>query len=81
MFKQNMATFKKYLQDDLSPKILHIDKIFFKHKFESPLDFIMIKSDFKRFYESFTQARLSLLYSLELHKDSMFTLEDIKKTK
>ena len=80
MFKQNMFTFKKYLQDDLSPKILHLDKIFFKHKFESPLDFIMIKSDFKRFFESFTQARLSLLYSLELHKDSMFTLDDVKKT-
>jgi len=35
----------------------------------------MIKSDFKRFYESFTQARLNLLYSLELHKDSLFTIE------
>ena len=34
----------------------------------------MIKSDFKRFFESFTQARLSLLYSLELHKDAIFTL-------
>ena len=79
MFKKNMVIFNKYLQDDLSPKILHLDKIFFKHKFESPLDFIMIKSDFKRFYESFTQARLSLLYSLELHKDSIFTLQEQRK--
>lgn len=35
----------------------------------------MVNSDFKRFYESFTQAKLSLLYSLELHKDSMFALK------
>ena len=80
MFKNNMQIFKKYLQDDLSPKILNLDKVFFKHNFDSPLDFIMIKSDFKRFFESFTQARLSLLYSLELHKDSMFTLDDVKQT-
>jgi hypothetical protein len=48
--------------------------VFYKYTFESPLNFIMIKSDFKRFFESFTQARLSLLYSLELHKDAIFTL-------
>jgi len=74
MFKQNFTSFIRYLHEDLAPKIDNLQKIFYKHKFESPLDFIMIKSDFKRFYESFTQARLSLLYSLELHKDSLFTL-------
>ena len=34
----------------------------------------MVKSDFKRFYESFVEAKLSLFYSLEMHKDSMFAL-------
>lgn len=74
-----MHTFKKYLADDLSPKVAELQKVFFKYSFDSPLDFIMIKSDFKRFFESFTQARLSLLYSLELHKDSIFTLNKNRK--
>ena len=54
MFKQNFTTFLRYLHEDLAPKVLHLRNVFFKHKFESPLDFIMIKSDFKKFYESFT---------------------------
>ena len=49
--------------------------MFYQYTFDSPLNFIMIKSDFKRFYESFTQARLSLLYSLNLHLDAKFTLD------
>lgn len=36
----------------------------------------MVKSDFKKFYEDFTEAKLSLLYSLELHRDSLFSLDD-----
>ena len=75
MFKRNLTTFVRYLHEDLAPKVSRLQGVFYKYKFESPLDFIMVKSDFKQFYESFTQARLSLLYSLELHKDSMFTLE------
>lgn len=62
------------MSDDLAPKIAKLQEVFFTYQFDSPLDFIMIKADFKRFFESFTQARLSLLYSLELHKDSIFTL-------
>jgi hypothetical protein len=72
MFKSNLTTFTRFLSEDFSPKIKKLHDIFYKYKFESPLNFIMIKSDFKRFYESFSQARLSLLYSLELHKDSLF---------
>jgi hypothetical protein len=34
----------------------------------------MVKSDFKRFYESFMEAKISLFYSLEMHKDSLFAL-------
>ena len=52
-----------------------LNQVFNKYKFDSPLNFIMVNSDFKRFYESFTQAKMSLLYSLELHKDSMFALK------
>ena len=40
----------------------------------------MVKSDFKRFYESFVEAKLSLLYSLELHKDAMFSIAGSKRT-
>ena len=60
---------------------MKLHNIFYKYKFDSPLNFIMIKSDFKRFYESFTQARLSLLYSLELHKDSLFSLNYARSQK
>ena len=79
MFNDNIRTFKNYLGDDLAPKIAELNRVFFKYQFDSPLDFIMIKSDFKRFFESFTQARLSLLYSLELHKDSIFTIIKYRK--
>jgi hypothetical protein len=48
---------------------------YYQYRFDSPLNFIMVKSDFKSFYESFSQAKLSLLYSLELHKDSMFAIK------
>jgi hypothetical protein len=51
---------------------------YYEYKFDSPLNFLMVKSDFKNFYESFTQAKLSLLYSLELHKDSMFAIQTEK---
>lgn len=54
MFNENIVTFRKYLSDDLSPKISKLQDTFFKYDFDSPLDFIMIKSDFKRFFESFT---------------------------
>ena len=75
MFKRNLTTFTRYLDEEFSPKIKKLQDVFYKYTFESPLNFIMVKSDFKRFYESFTQARLSLLYSLELHKDSMFNVD------
>lgn len=54
MFNSNIQVFKKYLSDDLSPKVAELQKVFFKYQFDSPLDFIMIKSDFKRFFESFS---------------------------
>lgn len=54
MFNSNIQVFKKYLSEDLSPKVAELQKVFFKYQFDSPLDFIMIKSDFKRFFESFS---------------------------
>lgn len=76
MFKSNLDQFlNRYLRGDLAPKLKQLNQVFNKYKFDSPLNFIMVNSDFKRFYESFTQAKLSLLYSLELHKDSMFALK------
>lgn len=74
MFKTNLAQFRGFVNIDFAPKIARMQKVFYEYKFESPLNFIMIKSDFKKFYESFTQARLSMLYSLEIHKDALFTL-------
>ena len=79
MFSKNVTTFVNYLGIDFAPKIAHLKDVFFKYKFENPLNFIMIKSDFKRFFESFTQARLSLLYSLEMHKDAIFTLDWVRQ--
>ena len=72
MFKSKFVGFLKYIGEDLAPKVNMLHQTFYRYKFESPLDFIMIKSDFKRFYESFTQARLSMLYSLHIHKDTVF---------
>ena len=54
MFSKNLTTFTEYLKLDYAPKIQHLQNIFYKYTFENPLNFIMIKSDFKRFYESFT---------------------------
>ena len=54
MFNDNIRAFKSYLGDDLAPKIAELNKVFFKYQFDSPLDFLMVKSDFKKFFESFT---------------------------
>ena len=78
MFRQNLADFMYYLKHDLALHMHELQEVFYKHSFESPLNFIMVRSDFKRFYESFLEAKLSLLYSLELHKDSMFNLKALK---
>ena len=72
MFRDNLADFMYYLKNDLAEHMHELEEVFYHHSFESPLNFIMVRSDFKRFYESFVEAKLSLLYSLELHKDSMF---------
>jgi len=74
MFKKNLPHFINYLKDDLGSKMGRLHDTYYQYRFDSPLNFIMVKSDFKSFYESFTQAKLSLLYSLELHKDSMFAI-------
>ena len=50
MFKRNLTTFRRYLDEEFSPKIMKLQEVFYKYKFESPLNFIMVKSDFKRFY-------------------------------
>lgn len=54
MFSKNLVAFTNYLKDDLAIKVSDLKETFFLHSFDSPLDFIMIKSDFKRFFESFT---------------------------
>ena len=54
MFRRNLTAFTNYLEIELAPKIEHLQDIFYKYKFDSPLNFIMIKSDFKMFFESFT---------------------------
>lgn len=68
------------MRGELSEKIAELHEVYDKHSFESPLNFIMVKSDFKQFLESFSQAKLSLLYSLELHKDAIFSLKAGSKT-
>lgn len=54
MFNQNLSSFKLYLSNEFAPKIKELQAIFYRYTFDSPLNFIMIKSDFKRFYESFS---------------------------
>jgi hypothetical protein len=55
MFKSNLDQFlNRYLRGDLAPKLKKLNEVFNKYKFDSPLNFIMVNSDFKRFYESFT---------------------------
>lgn len=75
IFKKNLPGFIQYLKDDLGSKMERLQDTYYQYRFDSPLNFIMVKSDFKSFYESFSQAKLSLLYSLELHKDSMFAIK------
>lgn len=74
MFR-NLPPFLSFLKGDLAPKIHRLHEVYEKHSFDSPLNFIMVKQDFKRFYEDFMEARLSLLYALELHKDTMFFID------
>ena len=80
MFGTDISRFLLYLRGELSGKIAELHEVYDKHSFESPLNFIMVKSDFKQFLESFSQAKLSLLYSLELHKDAIFSLKAGSKT-
>ena len=54
MFGTNIGRFIYYLREELAEKIAELHRVYDKHSFGSPLNFIMVKSDFKRFYESFT---------------------------
>jgi hypothetical protein len=44
------------------------------YQFESPLNFLMMKADFKEFVESFFQAEALLKYALQFYTDSLFTI-------
>lgn len=42
--------------------------------FESPMNYLMVKSDFKKFLEHFYQARALFRYAYKFQVDSMFTI-------
>lgn len=80
MFKSRLGDFLRFLREDLAPKIARLHEVYDNHRFDSALNFIMVQSDFKQFYEDFVEAKLSLLYALELHKDSLFFFSADDKT-
>ena len=74
MFRQSLPSLFLFLQTDYFPKITQFKFESSVYQFESPLNFLMLRSDFKEFLESFYQAEALLHYALSFHIDSMFTL-------
>jgi hypothetical protein len=50
------------------------------YTFESPLNFLMLRSDFKDFLESFYQSEALLQYALNFYIDSLFTVNQYEDT-
>jgi len=79
-----------FLVSELIPKMVQLCKNAMKvvegenHEelgFESPLNFIMVQSDFRRFSEHFYQAEWMIKYSLIYLMDSLFTLNEVQAKK
>jgi hypothetical protein len=60
MFNQTIPGFLDYLRTVYFPKITQLKFDTSVYQFESPLNFLMMRTDFKEFLESFYQAEILL---------------------
>jgi hypothetical protein len=74
MFSITLPKFLAFLRTEYFPKITQFKFDSNIFQFESPLNFLMMKTDFKEFVESFFQAEALLKYALSFYTDSLFTI-------
>ncbi len=77
-FKNSLQDLEFFLKKEYFPKVNQFKFESSIFKFESPLNFLMIKSDFREFLRSFYQISSLLQYSLKFHIDSMFSVKQIE---
>ena len=75
MFVQTLPPFLAFLRTEYFPKVTQFKFESSVYTFESPLNFLMLRSDFKEFLESFHQAEALLHYALQFQIASLFTLK------
>lgn len=63
-----------FFKNDYFPKVTLFKFESSIFQFESPLNFLMLRSDFKEFLEAFYQAESLLSYSLKFFVESLFTI-------
>ncbi|TNV83585.1 hypothetical protein FGO68_gene14400 [Halteria grandinella] len=74
MFQKSISPFLIFLRTEYFPRIAQFKKEAITYQFESPLNFLMMRSDLREFLSSFFQAESLLKYALKFHLNSMFTL-------
>ena len=70
-----MPTLLRFLSVDYFPKVTTLKFEASVYKFDSPLNFLMLRTDFKEFLEAFYQAESLLKYALQLQIANLFTVE------
>ena len=75
MFEKSLSHFLLFLRREYFPKVTQLKFEASVYKFESPLNFLMLKTDFKKFIEHFYQAQSLLSYALMFQMDALFTLK------
>jgi len=74
MFSRQLPNFLLFLRSEYFPRIASFRNQSLTYKFESPLNFLMLRSDLKEFLESFFQVESMIKYALRFHIQSMFTI-------
>ncbi len=75
VFTESIPKFLKFLKIDYFPQVTLFKFESSVFQFESPLNFLMLRTDFKEFLEAFYQAESLLSYSLKFYIDSLFTIQ------
>eukprot|EP00347_Sterkiella_histriomuscorum_P003954 403362298 len=73
-FKQTLKDLQYILKTEYFPKVTHFKFESSVYQFESPLNFLMIKSDFREFLRNFYQIESLLQYSLRVYIDAIFSI-------
>jgi len=74
LFSVTLPKMLTFLKIDYFPLISQFKFDSSVYQFESPLNFLMMRADFKEFVESFFQAEALLKYALQFYTDSLFTI-------